>query len=263
MRGQGAWWMAGAIAAALWVTGARAETGATDRSTGTSASDSAEQAGEAASDSARSAGEEAKGAANRAASSARSTASEASTGAQGAAKGQKLSASWRRTLEKMHVGNQFEIEAGTYMRDHAASDETKQFASRMVSEHGAMDADLTSYAQGQGVDLTAARPGKNPMESQLAHIRKLSGVAADRAYAKLMVQEHQKDVKEAKSAAQKAKGEQKPELASLLDDAAKMMQDHLSDARKLEKDLTQRQAKGRGSGSTGTGASSQGSQGNE
>jgi predicted outer membrane protein len=77
----------------------------------------------------------------------------------------------------------------------------------------------------------------------LERLKGMEGAQADRAYMKMMVDDHTKDVKEARAAAQRAKKADNTELAELLDDSAKTMEGHLKDAQKIQRDLSQRQAR--------------------
>ncbi len=161
--------------------------------------------------------------------------------------GQQASSDAARTAAKLHAGNQEEIEAGTWMQEHATNSKVKDFAKKMVDDHGSMDKDLMSYAQKHDIDLasapTSAEPSKAKESASLERIKSMEGAQADRAYMKMMVDDHTKDVKETKTAAQHAKHAKNDEFAKLLDKSAKKMEGHLKDAQKIQRDLSQRQAR--------------------
>ncbi len=150
------------------------------------------------------------------------------------------------TLTKMHVSNQAEIQAGEWMKDHATNGKVKDFAKKMVDDHSKLDQDVNGFAKKHGVDLASAgsSPEMQHHEAQLEQLKGQTGAQLDRDYMRMQVQDHKKDVSEVRAAHQKAKGvKSEKEFASLLDKAAKKMEGHLKDAEKINKDLTQRQAR--------------------
>jgi putative membrane protein len=162
--------------------------------------------------------------------------------------GASADAETAHTLAKLHAGNQAEIEAGNWMKDRAQSSKVKDFAQKMVDDHGSMDKDVQSFAQKRGIDLTAgasstASAEKGKAEHQLDEIKAMTGAQADRAYMDMMVRDHQKDVSATRQAEQTAKSNKDDEFAKLLDNSAKKMESHLKDAQKIDRELTQRQAR--------------------
>ena len=256
-------WMVGALAAALWIAPAAAQTGSTSagaerpHATGSgadptrSATEPNTAAG-SASDTAGRAADRAGAAAGTMSDKAESTADRA--GDKAHAMGQQASSESARTLAKLHDGNQAEVEAGTWMKEHAQNDKVKDFAKKMVDDHGSMDKDVMSFAQKKGIDLTSAPKAGDADKAKAQHtldeIKNMSGAQADRAYMNMMVQDHQKDVREVREAERQAKSSQDKELASLLGKSAKKMESHLKDAQKIQRDLTQRQARTPGSSSS-------------
>lgn len=241
-------WLMGALAAALWIGPAAAQS-ASDQ-----ASDTAHSAKDTASDTAHGAKDTASDTASSAKSSAEHAAS--TTGKKARAMGQQASSDTARTLAKLHEANQAEVKAGEWMKEHATNDKVKDFAGKMVDDHSKMDQDVMSFAKDQGIDLTSApkvsEADKRTHERDLSRLKEMSGAQADRHYMTMMVQDHQKDVKEVRSAEAKAKKDKNDKLASLLGDSAKTMEGHLKDARDVQKSLQQRQARTGSSSSTGT-----------
>ena len=276
-------WLVGALAAALWVVPAAAQTSSSDQQTGQSktsqgsaaaspsdtprAEPGAGGSGADAKSSAQGAGQKQEtmgtgstqsgstaGSTSDATSTGASGSTSARTGAPGSAMGEKAksmgqqaSGDVARTLAKLHAGNQEEIEAGTWMKEHATNDKVKDFANKMVDDHGSMDKDLMSFAEKHAIDLTSApKPAdasKEAGSASLEHLKGMQGAQADRAYMKMMVDDHTKDVRETKTAAQHAKHAKNDEFAKLLDKSAKKMDSHLKDAQKIQRDLSQRQAR--------------------
>lgn len=103
--------------------------------------------------------------------------------------------------QKAAIGGMAEVQMGQLAQQKGASDQVKQFGSRMVDDHGKANDELKQLASTKGMtlptDLDAAH------KSKMAKLEKLSGAAFDRAYMTEMLADHKKDVaefqKEAKS----------------------------------------------------------------
>jgi putative membrane protein len=255
-------WMAGALAAALSLAPATAD----DRTASDKAHDTASSAKSSAQDTADKAGDTAHKAGDKvsdAASDAKHTATDAAetTGAKAKAMGQQATSETARTLAKLHAGNEMEVRAGTWMKEHATSDKVKEFASKMVDDHGKMDEDVTAFAKDKNVDLTSApKPAdmkKGEHHAKLDQLKKMKGAKADQEYMRMMVEDHQKDVKEVRVAKAKAQKSGDDKLVALLDGAGQKMEGHLEDASDVQKSLQQHQASTPQSRDTGTGSSSE------
>ncbi|HEX9290708.1 MAG TPA: DUF4142 domain-containing protein [Anaeromyxobacteraceae bacterium] len=257
-------WIAGALAATLYAlpvaaqsgsstqqdSGAATGSGATS-SQGAASSDTAATPAQST-DSAEKANQPA-GRTSDTAQQAQGTASSAAdtAGKKAGAMGQQATSDTARTLAKLHTGNEMEVEAGTWMREHAMNDKVKDFAKKMVVDHSAMDKDAMDWAQKHNIDLTSApKPAdveKGEHHAKLDELKNMSGAQADRAYMKMMVEDHTKDVREVRDAEQHAKrgaNKSDKDFASFLDKSAKKMESHLKDAQKIQRDLaTQRQAR--------------------
>ena len=149
-------------------------------------------------------------------------------------------------LPKLHVEHAAEIEAGTWMQQHATSSKVKGFARKMVKDHGALDKELRAYAHQHGVKLT----GRTSTEDEKVHhaeaidvLKKMRGPQADRTYLQMMVQDHTKDVNEVKAGAELARQGSDADYSKLLDETAKTMESHLEDAQKILHEMVPRQAR--------------------
>jgi putative membrane protein len=255
-------WLVGALAAALWVVPAAAQTSSSDQqqagqSTSPGDTPRAEPGRGGAGPDAQSAqtgGQKQETAGTGSTRSGSSQQGASDTTAPGAAIGEKAKSMGQHatsdvahTLAKLHAGNESEVEAGTWMKEHATNDHVKDFAQKMVDDHGSMDKDLMSFAQKQGIDLTSApKPAevsKGKKMASLDDLKAMQGAQADRTYMKMMVDDHTKDVKETRAAAQHAKQAKNTEFAKLLDKSAKKMEEHLKDAQKIQRETSQRQAR--------------------
>lgn len=104
---------------------------------------------------------------------------------------------------KAAMGGMAEVELGNLAQQKASSADVKNFASRMVQDHGKANDELKQIASRKGIDLPTAldKPHQNDKE----RLGKLSGAEFDRAYMKHMVDDHKKDVADFKKAADSAK----------------------------------------------------------
>ncbi|MFN7913791.1 MAG: DUF4142 domain-containing protein [Vicinamibacterales bacterium] len=90
------------------------------------------------------------------------------------------------------MGGMAEVELGQLATEKAQSDQVKQFAQRMVTDHGKANDELKSLVSSKNINL--------PTDSGAHHkaikdrLSKLSGAAFDRAYMQEMVTDHRKDV---------------------------------------------------------------------
>lgn len=89
-------------------------------------------------------------------------------------------------------GGMMEVQLGELAQQKASSQRVKDFGAMMVRDHSDVNDELKSLAGMKNITLPPA-PGENQMD----HIKKLSeksGKEFDKAYMKLMTDDHQKDV---------------------------------------------------------------------
>jgi len=85
-----------------------------------------------------------------------------------------------------------EVEIGKLAAEKAASDQVKQFAQRMVTDHQKAGDELKSMAQTKNITVPTELGPKH--KALRARLEKLSGEAFDRAYMNEMVAGHRKAV---------------------------------------------------------------------
>jgi putative membrane protein len=90
------------------------------------------------------------------------------------------------------IGGMMEVELGRRAVQQGASDAVKQFGQRMVDDHSKTNTELKSLASSKGVTLPTEIDEKHRRE--MAKIANLTGADFDRAYAKMMLSDHKKDV---------------------------------------------------------------------
>jgi putative membrane protein len=130
-------------------------------------------------------------------------------------------------LKEAAAGNLAEVDLGKLAQEKALREEVKEFAKRMVDDHTAANDELKKVASANGVELPAAPDKKEQKER--AQLDKLIGGDFDRAYMKLMVADHKKDVHEFKEHAKARKdGDAKAYAAQTLP----TLQEHLAMALK-------------------------------
>jgi putative membrane protein len=115
----------------------------------------------------------------------------------------QLASADRQFIMEAARGGMAEVELGQLASDKAQSDAVKQFAQRMVTDHGKANDELKSLAQSKNVTLPAELDAKH--KSTKDRLSKLSGAQFDRAYMQEMVSDHQKDVSEFRKQSQSAK----------------------------------------------------------
>lgn len=92
------------------------------------------------------------------------------------------------------VGGMEEVQLGQLAAQKGASDEVRQFGQKMVDDHSKANQDLMQVASGKGWTLPTALDAKHQADVQ--KLSALTGDAFDRAYVKMMVSDHKKDVGE-------------------------------------------------------------------
>ena len=85
-----------------------------------------------------------------------------------------------------------EVELGKLATQKAASDQVKQFGSRMVEDHSKANDELKQIATAKGMTLPTDLDAKH--KNEMAKMQKLSGAQFDRAYMDAMVKDHKETV---------------------------------------------------------------------
>jgi putative membrane protein len=187
-----------------------------------------------------------------------SSASSGSTMAGAPSAGKKLDQKLQDQLEKIHAGNQGELQMAQLGAQNAQSPEVKQFALKMQSDHTKMDRQLTQQAKTLGVSLEgkAFQKEQQSAAKELQKLQSKTGKDFDKAYMSRMVKDHENDLKEVGKAAKEAQKEKQTELASALQTAHTQIQSHLDSAKQVQKSLSKGgAAASSGASSSGTGSS--------
>ncbi|HEX6496836.1 MAG TPA: DUF4142 domain-containing protein [Acidobacteriaceae bacterium] len=143
-------------------------------------------------------------------------------------------------VKKAMEGNAAEVEMGKLALQKSNDDQVKQFAQRMVDDHGKMQDQLKPVAEQMGVKVPEG-PSKGQMKT-MDKMKGLSGDAFDQTYIKDMVKDHKKDSSDFKLEAQST---QNPQLKQVVSEGAQTIESHLQQAQQLaqSKGTTQKAAK--------------------
>lgn len=139
-----------------------------------------------------------------------------------------MSSQDRDFLMDAAMGGLMEVELGRIAAQKGMSDSVKQFGQRMVDDHSKANEELTSLASSKGITLPTALDEKH--QKDVTKLSALSGAEFDRAYSKMMLSDHNKDVKEFEK--QSIKGAD-AELKAFASKTLPTLQEHLQMARAL------------------------------
>ena len=139
-----------------------------------------------------------------------------------------LSSADHKFVEQAAAGGMAEVEEGQLAQQKASSNDVKQFASQMVTDHTKANDELKQIAQSKGITLPS-HPTRAEERSE-SGLKKLSGTEFDRHYVREQVADHQKTV--ALFQKQANSGED-PELKAFAQKTLPILQRHLQMAQSL------------------------------
>jgi putative membrane protein len=142
---------------------------------------------------------------------------------------QSVSSGDKKFVEKAAEGGMAEVQLGQLAAQRAQSDQVKQFAQRMVSDHTAANDKLKQVASQKGIALPTDLDSSSRREYD--KLQKLSGSKFDREYMSHMVSDHKKDVKEFQSEAKSAKD---ADIKSFASTTLPTLEEHLKLAQSAE-----------------------------
>jgi len=151
------------------------------------------------------------------------------TGATGEQAGMgTLSSRDRDFLMDAAMGGLMEVELGRIAAQQGASDAVKQFGQRMVTDHSQANTELMTLASSKGITLPTAMDDKH--QKAVTKLSAMSGADFDRAYARMMLNDHTKDVNEFERHSTKGTD---PDLKAFAGKTLPTLQEHLQMARAL------------------------------
>jgi putative membrane protein len=104
-----------------------------------------------------------------------------------------LTQSDRAFFNEAATGGMAEVELGRLAAQKAQNPDVKRFGERMVTDHSKVNEELKQLAGRKGVTVPATPTAEQ--KEEMDRLAKLSGPAFDREYMKMMVEDHDKDVK--------------------------------------------------------------------
>ena len=127
-----------------------------------------------------------------------------------------------------HQSNLAEIAAGTAAQQSAASADVRDMGGMLITDHQALDADLTAAAQQFGVQLPAEPSAEQ--QATLAQVKTNTGEAFDAAWLAAQVDGHRTS---AAAGQQEIASGSDPAVVALAQAAAPVIQRHLDDLLQL------------------------------
>lgn len=105
-------------------------------------------------------------------------------------------------LKKAAQGGKLEVELAPIAEQNAQSQEVKDFAKRMLTDHGKANEKLQALATKEGI--TVPDQPSIAQRAKIEELKKRHGAAFDKAYMSYMVKDHTNDVNEFKTEAYSA-----------------------------------------------------------
>lgn len=140
----------------------------------------------------------------------------------------KLEGHDAKFLKDAASGGQMEVELGRLATQNGSSDAVKKFGQRMVDDHSKANDELKQVASTKGFAVPEKLEPKH--QKAVDKLSKVKGAEFDREYARLMVSDHEADVKEFKKEAQSG---QDADLKAFAQKNLPTLETHLDHAKKL------------------------------
>jgi len=119
-------------------------------------------------------------------------------------------------------GGMLEVQLGELALKNAKSAPVREFAQKMVDDHGKANAQLKALAEKKGISIPTVLSDK--CQKKMDELSLKSGAEFDKAYADLMVKDHKEDVDEFKKESEKGND---PELRAWAGETLPTLEHHL------------------------------------
>jgi putative membrane protein len=103
-----------------------------------------------------------------------------------------LSSRDREFVMDAAMSGMMEVELGRIASQRGSTDGVKQFGQRMVDDHSKANTELATIVSSKGITVPTALDEKH--QTHVTKLGGMSGAEFDRAYMKMMVNEHERDV---------------------------------------------------------------------
>jgi putative membrane protein len=145
---------------------------------------------------------------------------------------QSMAKSDQKFLMEAADGGMMEVQFGQLAQKNAQAPEVKQFAERMVTDHGKGGEELKALAQQKNLSIPGQMQQKHMKDYD--KLSKISGANFDRMYMNMMVKDHIKDVADFRKATQKVKD---PYLNAWAAKTLPVLEQHLQQAKEVSQKL--------------------------
>ncbi len=132
-------------------------------------------------------------------------------------------------VEKAARGGIEEVQLGDLARQKGVNTSVRSFGERMATDHGKANDELKQLVSQKGATLPTQL--SHHERSTMEDLQKATGADFDKTYAKAMVKDHHKDVKEFEDATKDVKD---PELKAWAGKTLPILQEHLRMAEQME-----------------------------
>ncbi|MBS1806371.1 MAG: DUF4142 domain-containing protein [Acidobacteria bacterium] len=137
----------------------------------------------------------------------------------------------RAFISEAMQGGMAEVQLGQLAQQKSESTDVKQFAAKMVNDHGQMGEKwLKPVAQQMGLNEPSSPSKKDKKE--IEKLSSLSGQDFDKEYITMMVKDHQKDLKQFQSESQTA---QSPAVKQIAEKGSQIIEQHLQIIQQIAK----------------------------
>jgi putative membrane protein len=134
--------------------------------------------------------------------------------------------------KKAAEGGMAEVKMGQLAQQKGAADSVKKFGARMVEDHSKAGDELKGVATQEKIALPGDMNSKDKATYDM--LSKLSGAAFDRAYARLMVRDHEEDVADFRK---EADGGHNAAVKDFATQTLPTLQDHLKEAKEMRQNV--------------------------
>lgn len=138
----------------------------------------------------------------------------------------------RTFMTKAAGGGMMEVELGQLAQQNARSERVKNFGQMMVNDHSKANDDLKSIARQKNVTLPETMPAEHQHHKD--DLSKKKGADFDKAYIKMMVDDHKKDVDAFEKASKDASD---PDVKNFAAQKLPTLRMHLDSAKAIQKDM--------------------------
>jgi putative membrane protein len=125
-------------------------------------------------------------------------------------------------------GGMAEVKLGQLAQSNGSNDAVKQFGQRMVTDHSKANDQLKDAASKENISVPADISAKD--QATYDSLAKLSGPAFDKAYARDMVTDHEKDIADFNKEATSGR---KDSIKNFANETLPTLKDHLKQAREM------------------------------